>query len=334
MNAATNSDVLLKVEDLHTHFKLDEGLVRAVDGVSFEVKRQKVLGLVGESGCGKTITALSITQLLPRPKAKIVSGNILYRRMSDGEALDLAGQDPVGPTMRSIRGNEIAMIFQEPMTSLNPVYPIGDQIVEAILQHQKVSPKEAWEMAVALLDRVGIPIPAQRAREFPHQMSGGMRQRAMIAMALSCNPALLIADEPTTALDVTIQAQILDLMNRLQEQYKMSIILITHNLGVVSRMCDDVSVMYLGKIVEHADVRTLFHKPAHPYTVGLLNSIPKLGVRKKRLVPIEGVVPDAIHIPQGCSFGPRCPRLMAKCKEVPPVIDLGEGHSVRCWLYA
>ncbi|MGE5587868.1 MAG: ABC transporter ATP-binding protein [Clostridia bacterium] len=327
-------DVLLKVENLRTYFTFDEGVVRAVDGVSFEVKRKKVLGLVGESGCGKSITALSIMQLVPPPKGRIHSGSILYNRGSGGETLDLARQDPRGPVMRSIRGNEIAMIFQEPMTSLNPVYTIGFQIVEAITLHQRVSRKQAWSMAEDLLAKVGIPSPAQRVREYPHQMSGGMRQRAMIAMALSCNPSLLIADEPTTALDVTIQAQILDLMRRLQEQFEMAIIMITHNLGVVSKICDDVAVMYMGRIVERAKTRTLFHEPAHPYTVGLLNSIPKMGQRGRRLVPIEGVVPDPFALPEGCSFGPRCPRFRGVCKGDPPVVEVAEGHEVRCWLYA
>ncbi|MGE5571636.1 MAG: ABC transporter ATP-binding protein [Bacillota bacterium] len=327
-------DVLLKVDSLRTYFTFDEGVVRAVDGVSFEVQRKKVLGLVGESGCGKSITALSIMQLVPPPKGRIHSGSILYSRGAAGEMMDIARQDPRGSVMRSIRGNEIAMIFQEPMTSLNPVYTIGFQIVEAITLHQNVSKKEAWKMAEDLLAKVGIPSPSQRVREYPHQMSGGMRQRAMIAMALSCNPTLLIADEPTTALDVTIQAQILDLMKKLQEQFEMAIIMITHNLGVVSKICDDVAVMYMGKIVEQADTRTLFHEPAHPYTMGLLNSIPRMGRRSRKLVPIEGVVPDPFDLPEGCSFGPRCPRFQERCKEDPPVVEVAEGHEVRCWLYA
>jgi len=326
-------DVLLGIRDLHTYFSTDEGFVKAVNGVSFDIKKESVFGVVGESGCGKSITAMSVMQLLPKPHGNIHSGQI-YFRQRDGKVVDLAQQDPTGPLMRRIRGNEIAMIFQEPMTSLNPVYTVGQQIVEAITLHQKVTEKQAWKMAEEMLAKVGIPIPGQRVREYPYQMSGGMRQRVMIAMALSCNPSLLIADEPTTALDVTIQAQILELMRRLQEEYKMSIMMITHNLGVVSRMCDEVAVMYLGKIVEHAKVRTLFHNPAHPYTQGLLNSIPKLGGRRSRLVPIKGVVPDPRAIPEGCSFRERCPVAMDKCAQEPPVINIEENHSVRCWRFA
>ena len=328
-----DQDVLLGVRDLHTYFSTDEGLVQAVNGVSFDIKKESVFGIVGESGCGKSITAMSIMQLLPKPHGQIHSGQIFFRH-GDRGIVDLAQQDPTGSLMRRIRGNEIAMIFQEPMTSLNPVYTVGQQIVEAITLHQKVTEKQAWKMAEEMLAKVGIPIPGQRVREYPYQMSGGMRQRVMIAMALSCNPTLLIADEPTTALDVTIQAQILELMRRLQEEYKMSIMMITHNLGVVSRMCDEVVVMYLGKIVEHASVRTLFHNPAHPYTEGLLNSIPKLGGRRTRLEPIKGVVPDPRFVPEGCSFRERCPVAMDICVQDPPVIQLEEHHSVRCWRYA
>ncbi|MEW6226867.1 MAG: ABC transporter ATP-binding protein [Bacillota bacterium] len=327
-------DLLLEVEDLHTQFSMDEGVVQAVDGVSFRLRKTEVLGLVGESGCGKSVTALSVMQLVPGPKGKIRSGRILYYRDGCPGAIDIARQNPAGAVMRSIRGNEIAMVFQEPMTSLNPVHTVGFQIVEAVMLHQKVSKKQAWDIAADLLDKVGIPCPCQRVREYPHQMSGGMRQRAMIAMALSCTPRLLIADEPTTALDVTIQAQILDLIRKLQEQYQMAIIMITHNLGVVSKMCDNVAVMYMGKIVECSDTRTVFRNPAHPYTVGLLNSIPRMGARKNRLVPIEGVVPDPFHLPEGCSFGPRCPRYTTRCAEDPPTVWMSEGHQVRCWLYA
>lgn len=325
-------DILLGVRELHTYFSTDEGLVKAVNGVSFNVQKEKVLGVVGESGCGKSITALSIMQLLPKPHGQIYSGQILFRHRDKG-VLDLAQQNPTGSLMRKVRGNEIAMIFQEPMTSLNPVYTVGYQIVEAIILHQNVTEKQAWKMAEDLLANVGIPSPAQRVREYPYQMSGGMRQRAMIAMALSCNPTLLIADEPTTALDVTIQAQILDLMRRLQDQYKMSIMMITHNLGVVSRMCDEVAVMYMGKIVEYTDVRKLFHEAAHPYTVGLLNSIPKLCARKKRLQPIKGVVPDPRDMPSGCSFRERCPMAMDKCLQDPPMTSIGDNHLVRCWRF-
>lgn len=325
---------VLKIEDLHTYFHTDSGVVRAVNGVSLEVGRQKVLGVVGESGCGKSITALSVMQLVPIPRGKIESGRILFNSPSKG-VIDIAQLDPRGNEMRSIRGNEISMIFQEPMTSLNPVLTVGYQIVESLIYHQDISKQEAWEIAVEMLAKVGIPSPEQRAKEYPHQMSGGMRQRAMIAIALCCNPVLLIADEPTTALDVTIQAQILDLMKKIQEEYeRMAIIMITHNLGVVGRMCDDVAVMYMGKVIEQSDVRTIFRNAAHPYTIGLLNSVPRLGARRKRLVPIKGVVPDPTQMPEGCSFAPRCPHAHDRCKEEPPVIEVEPGHTVSCWLHA
>lgn len=328
-----DDNTLLKVDELHTYFSTDEGQLKAVNGVSFDIKKESVLGVVGESGCGKSITAMSIMQLLPRPHGKIHSGEILFRHETGhGEKIiDLSKKEPNGEMMRKIRGNEIAMIFQEPMTSLNPVYTVGYQIVEAIMLHQKVTKKQAWDMAEDMLAKVGIPSPKQRVKEYPYQMSGGMRQRAMIAMALSCNPTLLIADEPTTALDVTIQAQILDLMKSLQEQYKMSIMMITHNLGVVSQMCDQVAVMYLGKIVEYTDVKTLFSNPQHPYTEGLLNSIPRLGANKQRLEPIKGVVPDPRNIPEGCSFRERCPRATEKCLQDPPLMRVDDNHQARCW---
>ncbi|NLK07425.1 MAG: ABC transporter ATP-binding protein [Firmicutes bacterium] len=324
-------DTLLEIRDLHTYFSTDEGIVKAVNGVSFSIKKESVLGVVGESGCGKSITAMSIMQLLPKPHGNIHAGEILFQQ--DKGVVDLAKQDPTGSVMRQIRGNEIAMIFQEPMTSLNPVYTIGFQIVEAIMLHQDVSERQAWQMAEAMLANVGIPDPGQRVREYPYQMSGGMRQRAMIAMALSCNPTLLIADEPTTALDVTIQAQILELMRSLQRQYKMSIMMITHNLGVVSRMCDEIAVMYLGKIVEYAKVRALFHNPAHPYTVGLMDSIPKLWGPRERLKPIKGVVPDPRDLPEGCSFRERCPQALEKCVQEPPLVTIEDDHMVRCWRF-
>lgn len=320
------ADKLLSVRDLKTYFYTDDGVVPAVDGVSFDLERGGTLGIVGESGCGKSVTSLTIMGLIPQPPGKIEGGVIEF------EGKDLLKLSEA--EMRHIRGNEISMIFQEPMTSLNPVFTVGNQIMEAIMLHQKVGKAEAREKAIEMLRLVGIPSPEQRIDDFPHQMSGGMRQRVMIAMALSCNPTLLIADEPTTALDVTIQAQILELMMRLQEEYKMSIMMITHNLGVVSRMCDEVVVMYLGKIVEQAPVRTLFHEPAHPYTVGLLNSIPKLGGRKRRLVPIKGVVPDPRDIPAGCSFRERCPVAMDICTQDPPLVNLDDKHAVRCWRFA
>lgn len=326
-------DSLLHIEDLHTYFTTEEGVVRAVDGVTLGIQRQKVLGVVGESGCGKSITALSAMQLIPRPKGKIHSGHIFYNRDDKG-VLDLAAQDPLGPVMRSIRGNEIAMIFQEPMTSLNPVFTVGDQIVEAVQLHRNIPKNEAWDVAVDMISKVGIPNPAERAKEYPHCLSGGMRQRAMIAMALSCNPRLLIADEPTTALDVTIQAQILDLMQRLQDEYQMAIMIITHNLGVVTRICDEVAVMYMGKVVEQGTVRQIIKETLHPYTTGLINSIPDIGVRtQRRLNPIKGTVPDPFKLPKGCSFQPRCDRCFDKCVTDPPLFEKAGSHKVRCWLY-
>ncbi|MCD6541202.1 ABC transporter ATP-binding protein, partial [Candidatus Bipolaricaulota bacterium] len=265
---------LVEVKDLRTYFFTEEGVVKAVDGVSFAIEPEQTLGVVGESGCGKSVTALSIMGLVPMPPGKIVGGQVIFHR--DGQPIELTKLNPKGREYRSIRGKEIAMIFQEPMTSLNPVFTIGYQIMEAIMLHQKVSKKEARQKAIEMLRQVGIPEPEQRVDEYPHQLSGGMRQRAMIAMALSCNPSLLIADEPTTALDVTIQAQVLDLMRDLQKSFHAAIMLITHDLGVVAEMCEEVVVMYLGKVVEHAKVRPIFHEPKHPYTQGLLKSIPSL----------------------------------------------------------
>ena len=308
-------------------------MVRAVDGVNLSIARQKTLGVVGESGCGKSVTGLSIMGLVPIPPGKIVEGEILYHR--NGNVIDITKLNPKGKEIRSIRGNEIAMIFQEPMTSLNPVYTIGNQIMEAIILHQKVKKHEARTRAIRMLEEVGIPSPEQRVDEYPHQLSGGMRQRAMIAMALSCNPSLLIADEPTTALDVTIQAQILELMKKLQEEFRMAIMMITHNLGVIAETSDDVVVMYMGKVVEQSDVRRLFHDPKHPYTQGLMKSIPSLAKRKERLEPIKGVVPDPYSLPPGCVFSPRCPYAMEICtKEEPEFFEVEGGHWAKCWLYA
>ncbi len=303
---------LIEVRDLKTYFYTEDGVVRAVDGVDFTIEPEKTLGIVGESGCGKSVTALSIMGLVQSPPGKIEGGEILYHR--DGKVTDLTTLNPKGREMRSIRGNEIAMIFQEPMTSLNPVYTIGNQIMEAIILHQQLRKKKAHAKAIEMLQAVGIPLPEQRVDEYPHQLSGGMRQRAMIAMALSCNPSLLIADEPTTALDVTIQAQVLELMNALRQEFKAAIQFITHDLGVIARMADDVVVMYLGRIVEGASVEEVFHNPKHPYTQGLMNSIPSLASRKERLVPIKGVVPDPFEVPAGCGFEPRCPHAMEICK--------------------
>jgi oligopeptide/dipeptide ABC transporter ATP-binding protein len=324
---------LVEIRGLKVYFHTEEGVVRAVDGVDFTIEPERTLGVVGESGCGKSVTALSIMRLIQMPPGKIEAGQILYHRNED--VIDLTTLDPKGPEMRSIRGNEIAMIFQEPMTSLNPVYTIGNQIVEAIVLHQRLSKKEARNKAIEMLRAAGLPSPMQHISEYPHQLSGGMRQRAMIAMALSCNPSMLIADEPTTALDVTIQAQVLDLMNNLRTEFKAAILFITHDLGVIATMTDDVVVMYLGRIVEGATVRSIFHDPRHPYTQGLMNSIPSLATtRKERLIPIKGVVPDPFEVPQGCGFEPRCPQAMEICRtQIPSLKEVAPGHIAACWLF-
>jgi len=336
MAETTNSDLntVLEIKSLRTHFMLETSTVRAVEGVSLTLGGNKTLGLVGESGCGKSVTALSIMQLIQSPPGKIVDGQILFHRQNGkGTTVDIAALDPRGAQMRSIRGGEIAMVFQEPMTSLNPLYTVGAQIAESVQLHQKVGRHEATRRALEMLYKVRIADPEQRVNEYPHQMSGGMRQRIMIAMALSCNPAVLLADEPTTALDVTVQAQILDLMRELQSDFGSSIILITHNLGVVSQMADHVAVMYLGKIVEYADVQTVFHDALHPYTVGLLNSVPVFGRKgKKVLVPIKGIVPTPTEEIQGCAFAPRCPRAEEICTEQEPLLqEIEPGHQVACW---
>jgi len=314
---------LLEVEDLHTVFQTDDGVVRAVNGVSLEVRAGETLGVVGESGCGKSVTAFSIMRLIPSPPGRITQGAV---RLRGRNLLDLDEE-----SMRKLRGNEISMIFQEPMTALNPVYTVGDQIMEAIRLHQKVGKTEAKKRAITMLEHVGIPSPAQRVDEYPHQLSGGMRQRVMMAMALSCNPAVLIADEPTTALDVTIQAQILDLLKRLQKEMGMAIILITHDLGVVAETADRVAVMYAGRVVEYAPVRDLFASPQHPYTLGLLESIPKMNERKTRLSVVPGTVPPPTAFPPGCAFHPRCPFAAEICRSEIPVLEETEaGHQVRC----
>jgi oligopeptide/dipeptide ABC transporter ATP-binding protein len=323
LDQALSVDEILRVEDLRTEFRTSDGVVRAVDGVSFEIQRGQTMGLVGESGCGKSVTALSILKLIDYP-GRIAGGRILF------DDLDLAEVEP--EEMRKIRGARIAMIFQEPMTSLNPVFTIGDQIAETVEVHKKVKRKEAWERAIEMLKLVGIPSPERRVHDYPHHMSGGMRQRAMIAMALSCDPQLLIADEPTTALDVTIQAQILDLMRSLQERLKMSILLITHDLGVVAETCEEVAVMYAGQVVERAKVRDLFRSPQMPYTEGLLNSIPRLGMTQdERLAVIEGTVPNPLRWPTGCRFAPRCRYRFEKCDQPPPLFPV-DGQLARCWL--
>jgi oligopeptide/dipeptide ABC transporter ATP-binding protein len=327
-----NNELILEVKDLRTYFPTYSGLVHAVDGVSFTIKRGKNLGVVGESGCGKSVTALTIMGLVPSPPAKI-SGEIIFYKESNTK-VELHKLDPKGPEYRSIRGKEMAMIFQEPMTSLNPVYTIGEQIMEAIMLHQKVDKEEARKKAIEMLDKVGIPSPEKRIDEYPHQLSGGMRQRVMIAMALSCNPSLLIADEPTTALDVTIQAQILELMKALQREFNTSIMIITHNLGVVAEMANEVMVMYLGEVVEYGDVREIFRKRLHPYTDGLFKSIPRAGRGAKQpLTPIQGSVPEPIDLPKSCRFLPRCNFRFSKCENNPPLFTLDNGHKVKCWLY-
>ncbi|MFW6269068.1 MAG: ABC transporter ATP-binding protein [Bacillota bacterium] len=324
---------LLEVENLKTYFYHEEGVVKAVDGVSFDIKRGETLGVVGESGCGKSVTSLSVMQLVPQPRGQIEGGKIYYHKDKSGSPIDITALNPRGKEIRNLRGNEMAMIFQEPMTSLNPVYTVGEQIMEAVRLHQGATKNQARERAIEMLDLVGIGSPSQRVDEYPHELSGGMRQRVMIAMALSCNPNLLIADEPTTALDVTIEAQILDLMEDLQDEFNMAIMFITHDLEVIGEMSDRVIVMYTGKIVEKAPIDEIFYNNKHPYTQGLLKSIPQIGV-KKRLVPIEGSVPDLKHLPQGCYFAPRCPEAMDKCmQEEPPTFAISDIQQAKCWLY-
>jgi peptide/nickel transport system ATP-binding protein/oligopeptide transport system ATP-binding protein len=320
---------LLEVKDLRTQFRTRAGLVKSVDGVSFEIAEGELLGLVGESGCGKSITALSIMRLITAP-GKIAGGSIKFR----GEELTSATED----RMREIRGNDIAMIFQDPMTSLNPVFTVGEQIAEALRLHRGLNKKKAWAAAIDAMREVSIPSPERRAADYPHQLSGGMRQRIMIAMALACDPQLLIADEPTTALDVTIQAQILELLDGLRRSRKLAVLLITHDLGVVAEVADRVCVMYTGKIVEESDVDELFEKPKHPYTQGLLNSVPKLTeefvLKAERLKTIEGVVPSPTNLPYGCHFSPRCEYRLEICTEGEiPLITIENGVKVRCVLY-
>jgi oligopeptide transport system ATP-binding protein len=333
--SAASANPILEIKNLKTYFFLENSTVRAIDGVDLALPRKSTLGLVGESGCGKSVMAMSIMRLIQSPPGKIVEGQINLHRKKTGKVVDIAKLDPRGAAMRDIRGGEIAIVFQEPMMSLNPLYPIGDQIAEAVQVHQHVGRREALGRALEMLTKVQISAPKQRLYEYPHQLSGGMRQRVMIALALSCNPSILIADEPTTALDVTVQAQILDLMNQLQADFHASIIIISHNLGVVSQMADHVAVMYLGKIVEFAETRELFHNPLHPYTVGLLNSVPVLGRKgQKKLVPIRGIVPTPTSKIVGCPFAPRCPKVMQICHEQEPILrEAGPGHQTACWLY-
>jgi len=315
---------LLEVRNLNTFFHMEAGTARAVQDVSFYIDKGEMLGLVGESGCGKSVTSLSIMRLVPSPPGKIESGEILFKGVN---ILGLSEAE-----MRNVRGNDIAMIFQEPMTSLNPVFTIGSQIMEAVTLHQKVGRKEARNRTVEMLRLVGIPDPERRVDEYPHQLSGGMRQRAMIAMALSCDPDLLIADEPTTALDVTIQAQIMDLLAELQEELGMAILLITHDLGVVAESTTRVEVMYAGRIVEEGETGEIFGRPGHPYTRGLIKSVPRLDTREKRLPVIEGTVPDPADLPSGCPFNPRCPLADERCRnELPALEELAGNHRVRCF---
>lgn len=315
---------LLEVKNLQTYFFTDDGVAKSVDNVSYTVDKKETLGVVGESGCGKSVTALSIMRLIPSPPGRIVGGEILF----EGRNLLTLQEEE----MRKIRGNKIGMIFQEPMTSLNPVFTVGNQIEESILLHQNVSKEEAKNRAIEMLKKVGIPAPEQRYKEYPHQLSGGMRQRVMIAIALSCNPAILIADEPTTALDVTVQAQILELINGLQESLGMGVILITHDLGVIAETADKVAVMYASHIVEYSVVDEIYFNPMHPYTVGLLGSIPKLNIESDRLMTIDGTVPVPTNYPQGCNYAARCSFATPTCLTVePPLVEVEPGHMVACY---
>ena len=323
---------LLKVENLSTYFFTRGGAVRAVDDVSFEVAEGETLGIVGESGCGKSATVLSVMGLIPTPPGRIVNGNILFRPDADSPAVDLRTVSE--SEMQKIRGNIVSMVFQDPMTSLNPVLTIGWQLREPLQLHLGMGKKEATDRSIELLQMVNIPSPAQRLNDYPHQFSGGMRQRVMIAMAIACDPKLLIADEPTTALDVTIQAQILELMMKLQEELNMSVVIITHDLGVVGEVCDRVNVMYAGQIIESGPVDTLLDDPKHPYTHGLLQSVPKLGPSvKDRMEPIDGVPPNLIALPPGCRFAPRCRSRFDRCEDDPLLKDVAREHECACWLY-
>ncbi len=336
-----NTNSLLEIQDLRVSFPLDEGTVQAVAGVNLAIQPGQVLGIVGESGCGKTVTAQSLLRIIP-PPGRIDGGTILFRSSKqsgngkDENIVDLAKLNPKSEMMRRIRGNEIAMIFQEPMSSFSPVHTVGSQIMEAILLHQDLSKQAARERAIEYMRLVGVPGAQDRMDDYPHQFSGGMRQRAMIAVALSCNPSLLVADEPTTALDVTIQAQILDLMRRLQQQFGMAVLFITHNLGVIAQIADHVAIMYLGQVVEQAPVREILRHPKHPYTMDLLRAVPRLGkTAGQRLVAIEGSIPSPLQRPMGCPFHPRCSKMIpGVCNtHVPQWVALNEIHSVRCVLY-
>lgn len=328
---APTSNELLRIEDLRVVFDTDYGKVTALDGVSLSVKEGKTLGIVGESGCGKSLTARSVMRLLPQ-SASISGGSIRYAAPG-AEPIEITSLKPNGTRIRELRGNTFAMIFQEPMTSLSPVYTVGAQIMEAIMLHTDLDKKAARERAISILDRVNIPAPEKRVDVYPHQISGGMRQRVMIAMAISCNPRLLIADEPTTALDVTIEAQILELLSELQTEENASLIMITHDLGIIAEMADDVVVMYVGRAVETGTTTEVLGDPKHPYTRALLNSVPKIG-SKSRLTPVAGTVPPLQALPNGCPFAPRCRDASAICHEKePPAFELSKGRTVRCWLH-
>jgi peptide/nickel transport system ATP-binding protein len=334
----TTDNLLLQVKNLQTHFFTESGVVRAVNGVSFDIEAGKTLGVLGESGCGKSVTGFSILQLI-NPPGRVVGGEILYRRNKNGrsEVIDLLKYSPRSEEIRQIRGNEIAMIFQEPMTSLDPLFTVGDQLAEAILVHQNVSKRAALDRSAELLDKVRLPQARELLTKYPHQLSGGMRQRVMIAMALAGEPRLLIADEPTTALDVTTEAQILELMRSLQEEFNMAIMFVTHDLGVIAEMAEEVAVMYLGRVVEKTDIHALFNDPKHPYTRALLESIPRVGHKATGpLRTIEGMVPSPFDIPRGCPFHPRCASFMpGVCDAAPPgETAFDAAHSVRCYLYS
>jgi len=329
-----DNSVLLRVRDLKTYFFSREGTLKAVDGINFDVKKGETLGIAGESGCGKSVTAQSILRIVPK-NGQIVGGEIALNL--DGRFINLVNLNQEGKEIRKIRGKEIAMIFQEPMTSFSPVYTIGNQIMEIISLHQDCSPKEARERAIDMLEKVGMPEPSKTIDAYPFNLSGGMRQRAMVAMALSCQPSLLIADEPTTAVDVTIQAQVLELTKKLQRELNMALIIITHDLGVIAELADKVLIMYLGKAIEYASVDEIFYHPKHPYTKGLLASIPKLTTEsEQRIEPIAGVVPSPYEIPSGCKFYPRCPEYMPGIcdRQEPPLVDVSKDHQVNCFLYS
>ena len=322
-NESKNKEPILKISNLKVHFDTDDGLVKAVDGVDLEMMKGTTLALVGESGCGKSVTCMSVLRLIPSPPGRIAGGEIIYKGKN---LLDLTEKE-----MEAIRGNDISMIFQEPMTSLNPVFTVGDQIKEAIMLHQKKGPDEAEKLTVEILDKVGIPSPRIRINDYPHQMSGGMKQRVMIAMALSCNPEILLADEPTTALDVTIQAQILDLMKLLQDEFGMSILIITHDLGIVSNIASHVAIMYASKIVEYGPIEHIYNNPRHPYTLGLFTSIPVIGDKKENLYVIPGNVPNPLAFPDGCKFWPRCVFAEDICRSQEPSLEgVNQGHTVAC----